>query len=250
MYGARFRRLHAPRRSSEAASDVAVSAPELRRSEPAREATGRATRRSGSKRSVCSRRPVLLEFRSPLGALNWYRLRSGTDTCAQSKEKARRSGPHPRGLWAQSRPLCDPPVRTRDLAWLLMLPAEAAAREARAVATLPLAAARTATITAGLTLSGCEMLHKIAPSKREAQSAKALCTDLIQQLVRFNHEPITLVGPMHRAATRATRPTSSALDGTGRRVDDEVARAAPELAAVGRRVPSAAVRRGSAQGTP
>jgi hypothetical protein len=109
-----------------------------------------------------------------------------------------------------------------------VLGAVVTASELGAVTTLPLAAARPATIAGKIGLSRGQTLGKIAASMREAQSAKALCADLIEELVRFDHEPIALIGPMHRTAAEARWTPAATLDSAGRGIDDKAARLALE----------------------
>jgi hypothetical protein len=58
------------------------------------------SRRGADKRRAVSLlvAPCIAGFCATAGSWNWYRLRSGTDACAQGKEKARLSGPDPRVL--------------------------------------------------------------------------------------------------------------------------------------------------------
>jgi hypothetical protein len=73
------------------------------------------------------------------------------------------------------------------------------------------------------------MLGKILQAKFAAECAKALLTNVCDELARFDDESITLVRPVHPTAAAARRTAATLLNGAGRCVDDEAARLALEL---------------------
>jgi hypothetical protein len=83
--------------------------------------TREATRSFSSKHSPHPIRPRSRRLASGRSRCFGSSRPSATRTVPKTKEKTRLSGPHPRGLWGQSRRSCRPPVCARDLASLLAL---------------------------------------------------------------------------------------------------------------------------------